>query len=310
MPAQAASIPLATRQRRRLVASVPAALLVAVGARDTLGFVAAPAVGRPLQRVDSRAPVAEPLHLVDSRAPLVEASSNSSPNASAPGAAGLATFAFFSFVAGRLSTRRGGLRRRAELHVRRFFGGGDNKEQSDNDSEEELTARATAACEKLQTEIAELKTLVEEKQAAHERLTMEVNNFRTRTKKELAAARGKASIPVIKELIPIADEFDLAKQNLKVEGDGERAICDRFDALFNGMMATWKKLGVEKMTSVGEEFNPEFHEAVSMIPSDEYKADFVCNELRGGWVLKPLGSDEPQVLRPALVCVSAGPGPA
>merc|ERR1712039_689078 len=113
-----------------------------------------------------------------------------------------------------------------------------------------------------------------------------------------AMAKGKAAIPVIKELLPIADEFDLAKQNLKVEGDGEQAIVDRFDNLFSNMMETWKVVGVEKMVSVGEDFNPEFHEAVSMIPSAEYKEEVVCNELRGGWMLKVAGADEAQVLRP------------
>merc|ERR1712107_266732 len=113
----------------------------------------------------------------------------------------------------------------------------------------------------------------DDKRAAHARLKLEIDNFRTRTRKELAMAKGKAAIPVIKELLPIADEFDLAKQNLKIEGDGEQAIVDRFDTLFANMMKTWKAVGVEKMVSVGEDFNPEFHEAVSMIPSGEYKEE-------------------------------------
>mmetsp|Transcript_122346 Transcript_122346/g.318034 ORF Transcript_122346/g.318034 Transcript_122346/m.318034 type:complete len:125 (-) Transcript_122346:135-509(-) len=123
-------------------------------------------------------------------------------------------------------------------------------------------------------------------------------------------AQSKAAIPIIKELLPIADEFDLAKQNLKVETEGEQAIKDRFDALFDRMMDTWKDVGVEKMVAVGEDFNPEFHEAITMMPSADYKEEVVCNEMRAGWVLKIAGSDEQQVLRPSLVCVSAGPGPA
>jgi len=296
---QAMPIAVSGRRRNRLVATVLAGLLAAFGARDTLSFLAAPSMDRPLPRLGSGAP------LVD----IQETPSAVSPGTSAPAVGGFSALALLSVAVSGLSLRRGCLRTRAVRQVRHFFGGkGDAK--AEEPAEEELSEAVVAKCEKLRQEIEDLKALAEEKQAAHERLTMEVNNFRTRTKKELAAARGKAAIPVIKELLPIADEFELAKQNLKIEGDGEQAICDRFNGLFDNMMASWKKLGVEKLEAVGEDFNPEFHEAVSMIPSEEYKADVVCNELRGGWALKPVGSDEPQILRPSLVCVSSGPGPA
>jgi len=195
---------------------------------------------------------------------------------------------------------------RTPSKIARRCDGGEGASEPEQAPEEALSP----SFQKLQEEVDELKAHAEEKRAAHARLKLEIDNFRKRTRSELATAKGKAAIPVIKELLPISDEFDLAKRNLKVEGDGEQAIVDRFDALFTNMMDTWKAVGVEKMVSVGEEFNPEFHEAVSMIPSGEYKEEVVCNELRAGWTLKVTGADETQVLRPALVCVSAGPGPA
>lgn len=194
------------------------------------------------------------------------------------------------------------------LQARRFFGSA--KVDEGDGKNKEPSEKAQAACEKLREEIVDLKFHADEKRTASERLRLEANNFRTRSSKELAAARGKAAIPIIKELLPIADEYELAAQNLKVEGDSEKALCARFDKLYEEMLVSWKELGVDKLASLGEEFDPEFHEAVSMIPSGDYKADVVCNELRGGWVLKPAGSDATQVLRAALVCVSSGPGPS
>jgi molecular chaperone GrpE len=228
-----------------------------------------------------------------------------------------ATAASSLAAAALLALRR---RRRATRQVCRLFGGNKEEEKKDEkeaeeeeaeeEEEEELSEKAKVAIEKMEQEIEEFKELAAEKQSAHDRLTVEINNFRKRTREELAAARGQAAIPLVKDLMPIADDFELAKNNLKVEGDGEREICDRFDDLFAKMLASWKKLGVEKLTAEGEEFNPEFHEAVSMIPSGDYKDGIVCNELRAGWVLKPIGADTPQVLRPSLVCVSSGPGPS
>lgn len=198
---------------------------------------------------------------------------------------------------------------RRSRHVCRFFGGKKKDgEAEDEEGEEELTPADLEAIEKVQGEIDELVQLKEEKLAAQARLQIENDNFRKRTRDELAAARSKAAVPVVKELLAIADEYEYAKQNLKTETDGEKAVTDGFDSLYTDMLETWKKVGVEKMEATGEEFNPELHEAVSMIPSEEYSADKVCNVLRAGWVQK--SGDNQEVLRPALVCVSAGPGPA
>lgn len=174
----------------------------------------------------------------------------------------------------------------------------------------ELSEAAQANIEKLQEEVAELKEHANDKRAAKERLELEVKNFRARTRAELAAARGKAAVPLVKELLPIADEFELAKKNLKIDTDSQEAVVAKFDALYEKMTDSWKSLGVEKVQCIGEEFNPELHEAVSMIPSGDYKEDCVCAELRSGWALKTSGSDQVQVLRPSLVCVSSGPGPS
>lgn len=198
---------------------------------------------------------------------------------------------------------------RQGLTACKFFGNKD-KEEKEVEEEGELSEAAKANVEKLQMEIEDLKVTAEEKKAAHERLKLEIDNFRARTRSELAVARSKAAIPLVQQLLPIADEFDLAKQNLKIEEPSQQAIADRFQSLFDKMLGRWKQLGIQKLTCLGEEFNPELHEAVSMIPSQDYKADLVCNELRAGWAIKAPGSEELQVLRPSLVCVSAGPGPS
>eukprot|EP00933_Yihiella_yeosuensis_P045487 TRINITY_DN4086_c0_g7_i1.p1 TRINITY_DN4086_c0_g7~~TRINITY_DN4086_c0_g7_i1.p1 ORF type:complete len:292 (-),score=79.62 TRINITY_DN4086_c0_g7_i1:125-1000(-) len=200
--------------------------------------------------------------------------------------------------------------RRSGLTVRRFFGGKDKEEAEDDEEEEELSDAVKESIKKLEAEIKEIRETAEEKKGAHERLKKEIDNFRARTRSELATARKKAAVPLVQELLPIADEFDLAKTNLKIETEGQQAIVDKFQTLWDEMLSRWEELGIQKLTSVGEEFNPELHEAVSMIPSEEYKADLVCNELRAGWGLKVKGSDDIQVLRPSLVCVSSGPGPS
>eukprot|EP00927_Polykrikos_kofoidii_P019339 TRINITY_DN19028_c0_g1_i1.p1 TRINITY_DN19028_c0_g1~~TRINITY_DN19028_c0_g1_i1.p1 ORF type:complete len:370 (-),score=63.01 TRINITY_DN19028_c0_g1_i1:74-1183(-) len=178
------------------------------------------------------------------------------------------------------------------------------------DGDDTLSEKAKAAIEKLEEQIQAITQLKQEKQHSHDRLILEVNNFRERTSRELAQARGKAAIPIINMLMPVADEFELAKQTLKAETGGERAIASRFEDLFAAMIAVWKELGVSRVESLGQEFNPKLHEAVIMTPSADYQDGVVCSELRCGWVMQAPGFDEPEVLRPSLVCVSSGPGPA
>eukprot|EP00913_Durusdinium_trenchii_P002735 g2529.t3 len=151
------------------------------------------------------------------------------------------------------SRRRSGWRSVSPLAKTRRF--------AEEEESAELSEMAKANIEKLSEEIKDLNDVIEEKKGAHSRLKLEIDNFRQRTRSELAVARGKAAIPLVQELLPIADEYEYAKQNLKVETDGQKAVVAKFEALFEKMLQSWKSLGIEKMASVGEEFNPELHEA-------------------------------------------------
>jgi len=186
---------------------------------------------------------------------------------------------------------------------RSVYGRWGSKEEKEEEQE------PTAKIQALQNQVEDLLAKVQEKHESYDRVKVEYDNYLRRTRQELAAERGRAAIPIFQELLPIADEFELLQKNMQLNTEGERAVAETFERYFDQVMATWKEVGVEKLGSVGETFNPQFHEAVSLVPSDEFKEDVVCGELRGGWVLKLPGSGESMVLRAALVCVSSGPGP-
>jgi len=184
--------------------------------------------------------------------------------------------------------------------------------RAQQDELEALPKSDQKKCTNLQQDIIELRALVEERRGAHERLKAEVDNFRERTRQELYAAQTLAAIPIIDELLPIADEFDLARKSLQPETEAERRLVDGFEALLERVLASWAAVGVRRLQAEGEPFDPELHEAVTMAASTEYKEQVVCSELRAGWVLRPPGArdeEKAKVLRPALVVVSAGPGP-
>jgi len=188
----------------------------------------------------------------------------------------------------------------------------ENEQKEKEAAEKAEQLRLKAAQELIQLEIDALVKENEGAMAKCQRLQTEYDNLRRRCRQELSAARDKAAVPLVEELLEIPDTFALAKDNTTVSTDGEQGIVDRFDGLFSKMLASWNEVGAHKVEALGHPFDPKVHEAVSMIPSNEYKEDIVCNELRAGWVLKSDEDDDdtdPQVLRPSLVCVSAGPGP-
>lgn len=315
MPSNLPRVSLQASVHRPAVVCCAAVGAAAAAVPRSEAFLGAPRFGAPRARTLSASFSAAEQTLPSTRAHVgVGATSLLSSKAAllaVGAAAALRWNAVSSIGSGRSNQRR--------LHVRHLFGGMGKDQEADKDKgddngeaaegsqeEETLTEAQKETCEKLRQEIEELKADAEDKRASHERLKLEVSNFRARTRAELAAARGKAAIPIFKELLPIADEFDLAKQNLKLESDGEREMSAKFSALFEEMLQCWKELGVEKVESLGQPFDPEFHEAISMIPNPEYPADTVCAEMRAGWVIKPVGSEAPQVLRPSLVCVSSG----
>jgi len=281
-------------------------------ALDGLSFLAAPA-SRPQVQLRKLVPA-------DDQAGSFATEGISEGNGARASALGAAMAAFIPALCWSICSAAGPKRHRVQptrsRHVRCLFGGKKEEPKpeegaaNEEAAEEELSEAAKEKCKALQLEVDELNALVEDKKASYDRIKLEDTNYRNRTRQELAAARGKAAVPLIKEILPIADDFERAKQNIKLESEGEQKIADRFEGLFTSMVKNLELLGLEKLESVGQDFNPELHEAVSMIPSQEYNADVVCAELRGGWVLKTLGVDEPEVLRPSLVCVSSGPGPS
>lgn len=184
-----------------------------------------------------------------------------------------------------------------------LFGGDKAKKERDLKISEE-------SCRQLQMSIDELNSHAEERRIALARLTAEEGKFRARTQQELTGARAKAIIPLLREFLSITNDFEQSRANVKADTAGEGALTEQFEQLYTRLIRKLGELGAHRLESIGQEFDPELHEAVSMVPSEEFQADTVCVEYRSGWVLSAQDSEEKHVLQHALVCVSSGPAAA
>lgn len=107
----------------------------------------------------------------------------------------------------------------------------------------------------------------------------------------------KAKGDAVLELIPLIDNFELAKQSVKTETEGEEKIAAAYQGLYKQMVDIFKSLGVEAAPGVGSPFDPMVHDAIMREPNDDYPDGTVIQEFRKGFLL---GS---KLLRPAMVKV-------
>ena len=103
-------------------------------------------------------------------------------------------------------------------------------------------------------------------------------------------------------ILPIVDNFERARQQLKPENEEAQVLHRSYQGLYKQLVEVLKQQGVSPMRVVGQQFDPNLHEAVLREPSEEFEEDFIIEELQRGYHL------EGKVLRHALVKVSMGPG--
>lgn len=131
-----------------------------------------------------------------------------------------------------------------------------------------------------------------------QRTLAEFANARKRMERQRVEAHSYATTEVINKLLPVIDDFERALNNIP------SAIGD--NSWFDGLKLVYKKLtsilegaNIERIVTVGELFDPNFHEAILQESSDEYESGYIIRELQSGYKLGD------RVIRPALVVVAA-----
>ena len=116
------------------------------------------------------------------------------------------------------------------------------------------------------------------------RLQAEFDNFRKRTAKEKLDLTTTASENVIKDILPVLDDFERALQNM--EKNGNEADMQGVTLIFNKLKDTLKKKGLEEIEAMDADFNTDEHEALTLIPApDESKKGKVLDVIQKGYKL-------------------------
>jgi len=145
-------------------------------------------------------------------------------------------------------------------------------------------------------ELLELQNQVQSLTDALQRERADATNIRRRHEEEVLALRAHVKAGVVRDLLPVIDNFDRALKHVPEELKGNDYVKG-IEGVVKQFEKTLKDLGVEKIKTVGELFNPHLHEAVSMEEGDGDE-EVVSEELQSGYTL---GDD---VIRHAMVRVS------
>jgi len=132
--------------------------------------------------------------------------------------------------------------------------------------------------EAYETKIAELDDRVKRQMA-------EFENYRKRTEKEKAAMFEMGAKSVIEKILPVADNFERGLAAIPEE-DKESPFAEGLNKIYKQLMTELENLGVKPIEAVGKEFDPNFHNAVMQVESDEYEEGVIAQELLKGYTYR------------------------
>ena len=126
---------------------------------------------------------------------------------------------------------------------------------------------------------------IEELSDKLKRQMAEFDNFRKRTEKEKTQMYDMGAKCIIEKILPVIDNFERGFTMVDEE-DKEDPFVVGMDKVYKQMLTELEAIGVKPIEAVGVEFNPDFHNAVMQVESDEYESGVVAQEMLKGYTYK------------------------
>ena len=141
-----------------------------------------------------------------------------------------------------------------------------------------------------------LKEKIEELEDRVKRQMAEFENFRKRTDKEKTAMFETGAKSVIEKILPVVDNFERGLAAV-AEGEKDGAFAQGMEMIYKQLMTELENMDVKPIPAVGEEFNPDFHNAVMQVESEEFESGVIAQELQKGYTYRD------SVVRHSMVAV-------
>ena len=125
----------------------------------------------------------------------------------------------------------------------------------------------------------------------------EFENYRKRTEKEKATMFEMGAKSVIEKMLPVVDNFERGLASVSEE-DQTDPIYEGMNLIYKQLIGELDKLGVKPIEALGQEFNPDLHNAVMQVESEEFEEGIVAQELQKGYMYRD------SVVRHSMVAVA------
>lgn len=113
----------------------------------------------------------------------------------------------------------------------------------------------------------------------------EFDNFRKRSEKEKSQMFDMGAKNVIEKILPVVDNFERGFTTVE-EADQDDAFVQGMQQVYKQLMTELEAIGVKPIEAVGQEFNPDFHNAVMQVESEEYESGIIAQEFMKGYMYK------------------------
>ncbi len=178
----------------------------------------------------------------------------------------------------------------------------DAAEQVATETEQgEMTQIPSDELEALRTSLATAETSLADKTEDLLRTQAEMMNIRKRAARDVETARKYALERVVPELLEVYDSLEKGLEASKAEAATPANVQEGTELTLKLLATALKNNGVETVDPAGESFDPEFHQAVSMLPSADHEPNTVIEVFQKGYRLNG------RLIRPAMVVVASAP---
>ncbi|MDE6814495.1 MAG: nucleotide exchange factor GrpE [Lachnospiraceae bacterium] len=173
---------------------------------------------------------------------------------------------------------------------------GDSKEEAPSEKEEKQDKKLFKKKAKTDKKQEALKEKIDELEDKVKRQMAEFDNFRKRTEKEKSAMFETGAKSVIEKILPVVDNFERGLAAIPEQEKGS-AFAEGMEMIYKQLLTELEKMEVKPIPAVGEEFNPEFHNAVMQVESEEFESGVIAQELLKGYTYRD------SVVRHSMVAV-------
>lgn len=146
-------------------------------------------------------------------------------------------------------------------------------------------------------EVEKLREQLDAEQNKYLRLLADYDNFKRRTQKDKELANKFRSQSLLADILPVLDNFERA-MSVPTKSEESASLLKGIEMVQKSLLEAVNREGLEEIKAIGEQFDPNFHQAVMQEKDDSAEPGEVLQELQKGYILKD------RVLRPAMVKVN------